>query len=242
MRAREQSINRKAKRLVSGSKSLRAAAAKENRNLENMAEVSPERRGKISGPSWNDGEEDLGGSRRSRLEAGLQASVAPRSANKWLKLARLAGAKSNHSESDILIGGGALEGRALSQLMATIQSSKEISSMLVQPYLLLVVSSASQQNLGPRLRTELLPSFQKLFHGSENAEPVLRLAYLSGSKIEAVEDAVTFAPRLFRLQKSIILSEPSESPFAPQTSSVGATQQAARASRHPGGRGLLTLD
>jgi hypothetical protein len=144
---------------VSGSKSLRAAAAKENLNLENRAEPSPERRSTFGGPGGDDGEEDLGESVRSRLEAGLQAALGPRPTNKWLKLARSVGAKSSETDPVEVGGGGALRGRALSQLMATIQSSKEIARMLVQPYLLLVVSSASQQNLGPRLRNELVPSF-----------------------------------------------------------------------------------
>jgi len=236
VRAREQSIRRKAKRLLSGSRQLKAQAAKENHNLENMAQHSPERRNTFGGPS-GDGEEDPLAGESFRLEAGLQASVAPRVENKWLKLARSALSKSNQPAREEGGVDSAPNSRALSQLMATIQQSKEIARMLVQPYLVLVVGSSSQQNLGPRLRRELVPSFQRLC--AHDDEEVLSLAYISGSKIEAVEDAVTFAPRLFRLQKSIILSEPSESPFAtPATSASSATYHAAQTGRNPGGRAL----
>ena len=76
--------------------------------------------------------------------------------------------------------------------------------MLVRPYLIMVVSSSSQKNIGTKL---------KEFKVSHGRDEVLRLAHISASKIEAAEDAVTFAPQLFRLQKSIILSEPSEALF-----------------------------
>lgn len=88
--------------------------------------------------------------------------------------------------------------------------------MLVQPYLLVVVGSAAERNISARLRKELLPSFQKLEGGA-----ALKLAHLSASRVEAAEDTVTFAPQLFRLQKSVMLSEPLEplfTPFAPAAS------------------------
>ena len=229
VRAREQSIRRKAKRLLSGSKQLKAAAAKENLNLQNMDLGSPERRNTFGG----DGEDDEEPS--TMLGPGMQASLGPRADGKWLKLAGLALSRSNQAPAEEGRGDG-LHARALSSLLATIQASPEIARMLVQPYLVMVVSSSSQQNLGPRLRNELVPSFQRL-----EQEAVLSLAYTSASKIEAVEDAVTFAPQLFRLQKSIILSEPSESLFTPKTpatSASSATYNAPHASRHPGGRPL----
>ena len=43
---------------------------------------------------------------------------------------------------------------------------------------------------------------------------ILKIAHISANKVEAAEDAVTFAPQLFRLQKSVILSEPSEALFS----------------------------
>lgn len=66
--------------------------------------------------------------------------------------------------------------------------------MLVQPHLVVVVSSSAKQNLGRVLKKELLPSFAKLEAGT-----ALRLVHVSASKVEAVEDAVTFAPALFKL-------------------------------------------
>ena len=86
------------------------------------------------------------------------------------------------------------------------------------------------------MRKELVPSFQQL-----GPEPLLSLVYLSASKIEAVEDAVTFAPRLFRLQKSIILSEPSQPLFAPSTAGTGTAAQQASSAGGAGGRGPMPL-
>ena len=80
--------------------------------------------------------------------------------------------------------------------------------MLVNPYLIMVVSSATQKELGATLQKELIPSFEKMGRGK-----ILKVAHVSANKVEAAEDAVTFAPQLFRLQKSVILAEPSEALF-----------------------------
>jgi hypothetical protein len=228
VRAREQAIRRKAKRLLSGSKALRATAAKEAPHFSPEELHSPERRSTFGGPGGGD---DLSG---DQLGQGLQASVGPRLAGAWLATARSALALAGQSEQARDSGEGA-DARALPQLLSTIQASSELARMLVQPYLVMVVSSASQQNLGPRLRKELVPSFQKLAQAE-----VLSLAYISGSKIDAVEDAVTFAPQLFRLQKSVILSEPSEPLFplygrSGSTTGAGAPQHGPQAGRSLGG-------
>lgn len=60
------------------------------------------------------------------------------------------------------------------------------------------------------LKKEILPSFAKLEAGR-----ALRPVHTSGSKVEAVEDTVTFSPALFRLQKSIMLTRPVEPLFSP---------------------------
>jgi len=187
VRAREKSIQRKATRLLGSNKKRAAGAtvqesAKENHNQRNLEWGSPERRNTFGGP---DADED---DPETLLASGLQAAAGPRAASRWLTLASAALASSGPASPDEE-GGDGLQARALSQLMTTIQASKELARMLVRPYLVMVVSSASQQNLGPRLRNELVPSYQRL-----EQEEVLRLAYISGSKIEAVEDAVTFAP------------------------------------------------
>jgi hypothetical protein len=92
--------------------------------------------------------------------------------------------------------------------------------MLVNPYLVMVVSSATQKELGPKLQKELIPSFEKM-----GRTKILKIAHISENKVEAAEDAVTFAPQLFRLQKSVILSEPSEPLFALPGGNLGNTDR-----------------
>lgn len=75
--------------------------------------------------------------------------------------------------------------------------------------------------MGDRLVKDLWPSFQRLEVGS-----ALKLVYSSTNKVEAVEDAVLFAPQLFRLQKAVLLSEPLETLY-------GHTHSQSRVSRDP---------
>lgn len=242
VRAREQSIRRKSKRLLSssnkglGERRGGAAGSDENFNLQNAGA-----RASSAGRSTFEGLQEEGDAVADRDLAalaqgpGLQASVGPRAPNTWLQLAGASLALSGQGAAEDA-GGDGLHARALTQLTRTIQASKELARLLVQPHLILVVSSASQQNLGDRMRKELVPSFQQL-----GPEPLLSLVYLSASKIEAVEDAVTFAPQLFRLQKSIILSEPSQPLFAPSTAGTGTAAQQASSAGGAAGRGPMPL-
>jgi hypothetical protein len=76
--------------------------------------------------------------------------------------------------------------------------------------LIVTVSSTSQSNLEVKLQRDIVPSFA----GSAPPEQIF-CTYISQNRIHAIEDSVLFAPQLYRLQKSIILSEPVSGLFKP---------------------------
>ena len=76
--------------------------------------------------------------------------------------------------------------------------------------LIVTVSSTSQSNLEVKLKRDIVPSFAGLAPPEQ-----IFCTYISQNRIHAIEDSVLFAPQLYRLQKSIILSEPVSGLFKP---------------------------
>lgn len=76
--------------------------------------------------------------------------------------------------------------------------------------LIITVSSTNQSNLEAKLQNEIIPSLAGLVSRDE-----LFCSYISQNRIHALEDSVLFAPQLYRLQKSIVLSEPAANLFKP---------------------------
>ena len=58
------------------------------------------------------------------------------------------------------------------------------------------------------IKEKIVPSFYQIVPKEE-----MSLTYVGTNKIQSMEDSVTFAPWLFRLNKSIILSEPAQAFF-----------------------------
>jgi hypothetical protein len=98
----------------------------------------------------------------------------------------------------------------LIQVQERVQSSKYISRLMGNRSLIVTVSSTSQSNLEVKLKRDIVPSFAGLAPPEQ-----IFCTYISQNRIHAIEDSVLFAPQLYRLQKSIILSEPVSGLFKP---------------------------
>lgn len=72
----------------------------------------------------------------------------------------------------------------------------------------MVVSSTIHDNIDKKLRDEIADQYAQLVKKEE-----IKMVHVSQRKIEAMEDSVLFAPYLYRLQKSIIVTEPADSLF-----------------------------
>lgn len=90
----------------------------------------------------------------------------------------------------------------------TLQRSPDVRKLLLNRYLIIVVSSTVHHNVDKKMRDDVLPDYFDVV-GKDD----VRLAHVSQRKIEAMEDSVLFAPYLYRLQKSIIVTEPADSLF-----------------------------
>ena len=93
-------------------------------------------------------------------------------------------------------------------LLATVQRSPDVRKMLLNRYLIVVLGSAVHLNIDKKLRKDLVPDFQELVDKDE-----MKVIHVSQRKIEAMEDSVLFAPYLYRLQKSVVVTEPADSLF-----------------------------
>lgn len=93
-------------------------------------------------------------------------------------------------------------------MINTIERCPEIGKMLVAQYLIVILGSTSNQNLEKKMKSQIIPSFFEL--APEND---ITITYSSGNKIESMEDTLVFAPQLYRLQKSVLLTEPLQSLF-----------------------------
>ena len=65
---------------------------------------------------------------------------------------------------------------------------------------MLVLNSSTSQGLQSKL--------QGLLKGSQVSDEEAVLLYASDNKVKALEDCIMFSPELFRISKSIIVSEP----------------------------------
>ena len=69
-------------------------------------------------------------------------------------------------------------GPSLMGLATTVQRSREVGGMLINPHALLVVSSVAHQGLEKKLKNEILPGVAALVPVEE-----MRLIHVSGNKI-----------------------------------------------------------
>ena len=69
-------------------------------------------------------------------------------------------------------------GVTLTRLATTVERSRELGGMLINPHALLVVSSVAQHNLEKKLKKDLLPGLLALVPSEE-----MRLIHVSGNKI-----------------------------------------------------------
>ena len=89
-----------------------------------------------------------------------------------------------------------------------IEASPQLKKLFTKRYCILVIGSVVHNFIDKLLKTELIPAFLRYQDPGQ-----MSLCYLSNSKVEAMEDSLLLAPYLFRLQKSIIVTEPSDSLF-----------------------------
>lgn len=80
--------------------------------------------------------------------------------------------------------------------------------MLVDKYAILVIGSTVHHQIDQLVKQTLLPVFFRAVPRQQ-----LTMTYLSSRKVEALEDSLLLARYLYTLQKSIIISEPSDSLF-----------------------------
>ena len=83
-------------------------------------------------------------------------------------------------------------------LMRCLDSNELLQQMLKNEIVFLILSSASVQNLSQTANTV----FQRF-----ESTPGTRMLYFSQNKVTSLEDCVQFVPHLFRLSKSIMVSE-----------------------------------
>lgn len=69
--------------------------------------------------------------------------------------------------------------------------------------ILLAVGSSTFQNLQQRLQQQVMSKVIKFLPNHE-----MPLLYISENKILALEDCINFFPSMFKLVKSIVVSEP----------------------------------
>ena len=136
----EQSIKRKAVRLLAGSTFAKERTGKENVNESNMDSDYDDR----SCPSRDESmcRDDLSFAPNDLT----MATIYPREKTKKLKVNNLASYRSNASSAHS--SGKQREAPGVNQLLAAVDRSPEIGKMLVNPYVLIVVSSVVHQNLG----------------------------------------------------------------------------------------------
>ena len=85
-------------------------------------------------------------------------------------------------------------------LLHALETNPLLREICENEVLLLVLNSAVDQNLQPKLSSILKSSSV----GPDEA----MLLYASENKVKAMEDCIEFSPELFRVQKSVIVSEP----------------------------------
>ena len=183
IRQRQHTIGKKATRFMATAPSKFKEKQKENVNTQNQAD-------------GDESDDDF-----EMIDQGLMTSVVPRAKDTWEMIGSLAMKSAAQNEKD--------QDHEYQGLLATILKNKEIAQMLIQNHLVVVIGSSSQQNLASKVKKEILPSFQSMVSKEEG----FKLIYLSENKMHSIEDTVMFSPSLYKLQKSVILSEPSESMF-----------------------------
>lgn len=137
-RDHEQSIKRKTVRLLQGKSSKKSHSGKENVN-EGNRDAYDERSSLRSGGSMARDDFSFGPDELT------MATICPREKNKKLKVNNMAPSRSRKSSKSTMPKQG--ETLGLNQLLATVERSPELGRMLVNRYVLIVVSSVIHQNL-----------------------------------------------------------------------------------------------
>ena len=94
-------------------------------------------------------------------------------------------------------------------LTKMFKSSPALAQMVQTRHCILVIGSASHSHIDKLLKGKLLPQFYRACDPDQ-----LNLTYLSYNKVDAMQDSLLLASYLYRLQKSIIVTEPSDSIFS----------------------------
>jgi hypothetical protein len=87
-------------------------------------------------------------------------------------------------------------------LAESIGKDLVLQELIAKETLLLAVSSSTFQNLPNHVTKNLLPKTQLFIPTAE-----MPLLCFSDGKVNAIEDCIMFFPSLFKLNKSIVLSE-----------------------------------
>lgn len=162
VRNQEQAIWKKAQRYLQGKTKSGKAQGKENSDLNNLMEGIPMRSNPNSTyHSYAGGE---GGSgyelnQSTELEQGLATSVAARAKVNRLRVSAKTAMASRRFSTTKKAGPTPF---AMTKLMNTIQQCKQVSRMIGNRFLVVVVSSTSSSNLDIKLKNQIVPSFSKL--------------------------------------------------------------------------------
>lgn len=96
----------------------------------------------------------------------------------------------------------------MSKILRLATEQPELGRLLRERHVVLVVGSTHVNRIPRLLKEELLPTFFRQLQRGQ-----LALSYISGPKVDGMEDTLLLASYLYKLQKSIVISEPSDSFF-----------------------------
>ena len=88
-------------------------------------------------------------------------------------------------------------------LIRNLDKDVLLTELITKETILIAASSSVYQNLSDQLKKVILPKVSMFLPPDE-----MPLLYLSEGKLSSLEDSILFFPSLFRLTKSIVVSEP----------------------------------
>jgi len=139
-------------------------------------------------------------SSEDEVEEKMTTSINPRPPSKGPKVTNSLTKKRKRAGEKTIVE---IKPYGVEQMINTMERSPDLGKMLVSKYLIVILGSTASQNLEKKMKTQIIPSFFELV-----PEEDITITYSSNCKTESMEDTLLFAPQLYRLQKSVILTEP----------------------------------
>lgn len=91
-------------------------------------------------------------------------------------------------------------------LTQQIERDPLLHELITKEVLVMAISSSTYQNLAGQIKKQVMKKIQAFLPPYE-----MPLLYMSESKVISIEDCMIFFPQLFKLTKSIVVSEPASS-------------------------------